>query len=320
MERKNYKIRDRNILGMVQGLLLSEIAFQEIFKRYREGRLCFSDISNWVDDRGQSPLYNLKEQCHSIFRNKGKKSVHKNEWLLDLVIGSIFHEAMKLRENIYQLDIYRPKYFQYKSNVGKTAYERGYLQQFERIISKAEQGVLLGMAETRSLFHDAMEQLLDFFKENVKNPYLVRFLLEHQALLRKVYGSKKAKEVFKSMFEKGLYDAYSLAGRSYLDSEHYDLSSLYFSKALQLGPSDNELLFLRNFSHGMDAYYKNAYLKVLVFWGNLVHLRLNRDLKKNYVKRMEEICDKIASELREEGRLKIARKASALADQIRKML
>ena len=149
-----------------------------------------------MDDKGQSLLYNLKEQCHSLFRYKGKKPIHKNEWLLDLVIGSIFHEAMKLRENIYQMEVYRPKYLQYKLKVGKSTYEKDYLQQFERIILKAKQGVAEGMEETRSLFQDAMAQLIDLFKESTKNTFLVRFLLENLTLLQKGLWFQKGKRDF----------------------------------------------------------------------------------------------------------------------------
>ena len=188
MEKKSQVTRDRNIIEIVRGLLLSEVAFQEIFKKYKEGRLRFSDIGVWVDDKGQSLLYNSKEQCHSLFRYKGKKPIYKNGWLLDLVIGSIFHEAMKLRENLYQMEVYRPKYLQYKSKFGKTGYEKNYLQPFERIILKAKQGVAEGMEETRSLFKDAMPQLIDLFRESSKNTFLVRFLLENLTLLQEEIG------------------------------------------------------------------------------------------------------------------------------------
>lgn len=218
----------------MEGLLHSQVFFLEIFKKYREGQLRFSDVGSWVDDRGQSLLYNLKEQSHSLFRDKGKESFYKNDWLLDLVIGSIFHEAMKLRENIYQLEIYRPKYLTYRLHAGKSSYERDYSKQFERIISRAEQGVLLGISEMRSLFQDAMEQLMGLFKQNSKNPYLVRFLLEHQSLLKKVYGPQQGKAIFGRLFEGGMQEAYDRAGRSYLASGYYDLASHYFSKALKL--------------------------------------------------------------------------------------
>jgi tetratricopeptide (TPR) repeat protein len=318
MEKQTLKAQERNILEIVRGLLLSEVAFRGIFKKYKEGRLHFSDIGTWIDDKGQSLLYNLKEQSHSLFRCKGKRPIRKNEWLLDLVIGSIFHEAMKLRENIYQMEIYRPRYLQYKSKVGRSAYEKDYLQQFERIMLKTKQGVVEGMEETRSLFQDAMAQLIDLFKESPKNIFLVRFLLDNQPLLQKVYGSKMAKEIFNLMFKKGFLDAYQLAGQSYLKSEHYDLSSHYFSKALKRTPHQNDLRFLLNFSLGMNAYYRNAYRRSLLYFAKLIPLRLSGKLKKEYLKKVEEVCNKICSELKEEKGDKATHKAVSLADRIRK--
>jgi tetratricopeptide (TPR) repeat protein len=318
MEKIAQVTRDRNILEIVRGLLLSEIAFQEIFKKFKKGRLRFSDIGAWVDDKGQSLLYNLKEQCHSLFRYKGKKPIHKNEWLLDLVIGSIFHEAMKLRENIYQMEVYRPKYLQYKSKVGKSYYEKDYLQQFERIILRAKQGVVEGIEETQSLFRDAMAQLIDLYKESTRNTLLVRFLLENLSLLQKVYGFKRVKEIFNLIFKAGFLDAYKIAGQSYLQSEHYDLSSHYFLKALKVNPRNRDLQFLLNFSLGMNEYYRNAYPKSLSHFAKLILIKSDGKWKKEYFKKVEEVCNKICSELKEEKGIKGARKAGSLADQIRK--
>jgi len=318
MEKESQMTRERKILEIVQGLLLSEIAFQEIFKKYKGGRLHFSDISGWVDDKGQSLLYNLKEQCHAFYRYQEKMPFHKNQWLLDLVIGSIFHEAMKLRENLYQMEVYRPKYLQYKLKAGKSDYERDYLQQFERIILKAKQGGVEGMEETRSLFQDAMAQLTDLFKESSKNTFLVRFLLENQTLLKEVYGSKRVAVIFNLMFKRGVLDAYLLAGQSYLQSEHYDLSSHYFSKALRLNPHHPDLQFLLNFSLGMNEYFKNAYSKSLSHFAKLIPLKWNGKLKKEHLKKVEEVCYKIYSELKEEKDLKSTRKAESLVDRIKK--
>jgi tetratricopeptide (TPR) repeat protein len=322
MKKEATENRNRDLLEMVRKLLLAQAAFQEIFRKYQERRLRFSDIENWVDERGQSLLYNLKEQSHSLFRIDAKGPVDRNEWLLDLAIGSIFHEAMKLRENIYQMEVYGPRYLQFKPKMAKTAYEyeRNYLQQFERIISRAEQGVREGMEETQSLLKDAVEQLIDFFKTNSANPYLARFLLEHQPLLHRVYGNKKVKEIFYLIFKKGLLGAYSLAGGSYLQSGHYDLASLYFSKALKMAPSDHKLQFFMNFSLGMEAYYKNAYSKTMSFFAKLVPLKLNKKLKRDYLRKAEEVCHRVSSELKEEGKLRATVRCRFLADQIKKML
>src|SRR4030042_3634420 len=318
MKKEIIENRNRNLLEMVRRLLLAEVAFQEIFKKYKEGKRRFSDIGNWVHDRGQSLLYNLKEQSHSLFRVGAKGPIHRNEWLLDLAIGSIFHEAMKLRENIYQMEVYRPRYLQYKSKFGKTTYEKNYIQLFERIILKAKQGVAEGMDETRSLLKDAMAQLTDLFRESSKNTFLVCFLLENLTLLQEVYGSKKAREIFGLMFEKGLLDAYQLAGQSYLQSEHYDLASSYFLRALKMDPRHHGLQFLLNFSLGMNEYYKNAYSKSLSYFSKLTLLQLNGKLKREYLRKVEEVCKKISSELKDEKDLKGTRKEGALAERIRK--
>jgi tetratricopeptide (TPR) repeat protein len=306
---------------MLRSLLLSEIAFQEIYKKYKEGQLRFSDIGNWVDDKGQSILYDLKEKCHSLFRHTEKGTNNRNEWLLDLAIGSIFHEAMKLRESIYQMEAYRPRYLQYKLKIGKSTYEKDYyVQQFERIILRAEQGVEEGMEETRSLFRDAMAQLVVFFKKNSKNPYLVRFILEHQTLFQKVYGFKKVEEIFDLVFEKGLLEAYDLAGRSYLQSRHYDLSSYYFSKALRMNTHHHEFQFLLNFSLGINAYYNNLYSKALSHFEKLIRLKSNVKWKKEYLRKAEEICRKVSYELKDGKGLRGLKKANSLAEQIKKML
>jgi len=320
MERKAQRIRDQKILEMIRGLFQAEVAFQEISRKHQEGLLRFSDIERWVDDRGQSPLYLLKERCHSLFRFLGTGPFHKKEWLLDLAIGSIFHEAMKLRENIYQLEVYRPKYLQYNLEAGKTDYEKDYLMQFEKIISRAEQGATEGMEETRSLFQDAKAQLLDFFKASAENPYMVRFLLEHRPLLEKVYGKEGGTEVFQQLFQNGFFDAYWVAGQSYLDSEHYDLSSQYFLRAAKLNPKHPELQSLLNFSLGMDAYYKNDYPKAISRFHRMIPPKSDAKFKRESLRKAEEACHKMVSEMKEERGLKAAGKAQSIADQIRRML
>jgi hypothetical protein len=87
-----------------------------------------------------------------------------------------------------------------------------------------------------------------------------------------------------------------------------------------MDPYHRDLQFLLNFSIGMDSYYKNAYSKVLSYFPKLVRSRLNGKLKKEYLRKAEEVCRKIFSELKEEKGLRTARNAILLADQIKKML
>ncbi len=304
------------IFEIVRGFLLSELGFQEILKKYRQGQLHFQDLANWVDDKGQSLLYNLKENCHKIFRDSRVVSSRKKEWLLDLAIGSIFHEAMKIRENLYQLDVYRPKYLLYKRKAGGSEYEKNYLQQFARIIAKAEQGVSEGMEEISSLFKDATAQLVDVLKENSKNIYLIRYVLENQTLIQKVYGPKQVKVIISRMFKRGFLDAYLSVAQSYLQSEHYDLASSYFSKALKMTPNHPDILFLFCFCLGMKAYYNNLYSKALSCFEKLLPIKSKK--KKDYLKKVEEVCQKITAEMKDEKDRKISHRAETLVDRIKK--
>ena len=318
MHLQKTRSEDSGIIEVIKGLLVSEVAFREIYRKYRGGSLRFSDVGSWISDTGNSLLYTLKERCHTIFRNNRTGTFHSKESLLDLAVGSIFHEAMKLRENIYQLEIYLPRYEQYKQTAGQSPYEKDYLRRFERIISRADQGLTEGMEETRSLFRDALAQLRDVFRELKRNPHMIRFLLENQSLLRRVYGSKGMQEVFQVISQKGLTDAYALAGQSYLEGEHYDLSALNFSKALKRDLHSKTLQSLLNFSLGMEAYYNNAYARSLFYFEKLTSPSVRKTLKKKYAKRAGEVCLKISSDLREENIRRGAKRAGSLAQKLGK--
>ncbi len=165
-----------------------------------------------------------------------------------------------------------------------------------------------------------MAQLIDFFEESRENRFLVRFLLEHQPLLRKVYGPNAPGRVFGAMLEKGLGEAYDLAGRSYLQSEHYDLALDCFSKVSEMDPGHDDLRFFLNFSRAMDAYYKNAYSKALSNFSKLTPQKLDARSEKQHLRKAVDVCNKIASELKDEKKTQASAKCQLLAEQIKKML
>ena len=201
--------------------------------------------------------------------------------------------------------------------MGKTLYEKSYLAQFKRIIAKAEEGVAEGMDETCSLFRDTMAQLLDFFKESARNPFLVRFLLENQNLLRKVYGPKKADGIFETMFPDGYSDACRIAGQSYLV-----MSITTYPHSIFRGHEDRpvrpQCSVPPRFQPRDECLYHNAYLKALSHFTKLLALRPDEKEKKDYMRKAEEISHKISSEAKEEGHLEAAAAAHSVAERIKK--
>jgi len=141
--------------------------------------------------------------------------------------------------------------------------------------------------------------------------------LENDKAYKKI-ESKKEKEIFNLMFARGAFDAYRLAAQSCLRSGHYDLSAAYFSKAFKIDPLDVNLRFFLNFSLGMNAYLLNSYPKALSSFTKLVSSAETAKWQRDYFKKAEEVCRKMFSELREEKRLKMAKTAGRIADQLKK--
>jgi hypothetical protein len=73
-----------------------------------------------------------------------------------------------------------------------------------------------------------------------------------------------------------------------------------------------------NFSLGMNAYLSNSYPKAISSFATLVSSKERAKWQRDYFKKAEEVCRKIFSEMEEENRLKMARKAGWIADQLKK--
>ena len=83
---------------------------RDLFVHFRAGTLGFGPVRDLFADDERSPLFRLKERCHRLFRRRG--SNREPMWraeLFDLAVGSLFHEAMKFRENFYQQVVYAPR-------------------------------------------------------------------------------------------------------------------------------------------------------------------------------------------------------------------
>lgn len=306
--------RKQQIVEIISDLLRAVVVYREIKDFHRKGKLRFSHVEELIDDRGHSILYRLKENCHSLFRHNNDRSYHDGEKLLDLAIGSIFHEAMKLRENLYQVEMYRPRYLDIQ--LKRQPYRRGLLKRFQKIILRAEQGIEEGIADIRALLGDTLDQLTDLIQCYGDNDLLVRFLVTHQKLFVKVYGRKHLEELFASMFKNGLIQAQWVGALSYLESGYYDMASDLFAKAISLAPKDEKLIFLYEYATGLNAYYNNNYKRALRFFGGLPRLNQNFKGKRAYIHQAIVVCRDIAMESLTEQNKQMVLRARKTAQQL----
>jgi tetratricopeptide (TPR) repeat protein len=314
-------MKDLEIVEIVRGFLKSVLIFADMVNGYHQGNLKFSKSEELVDVTRSSPLFDLKERCHSRFRYQEGEPCDEKEKLFDLTVGSIFHEAMKLKENLYQLEIYGPRYLELEARLGNPLPEREF-HRFRKIILRAEQGLKEGMEDLKELFQDVKEQLCELLREYSKNQLLVRFLLENRALLQKVYGRGGLEKIFASMFKGGIdqaYWAYWAAGNSYLESQYFDMAHRVLKKALNRQPENEMLKFICQYASGASSYYVNDYQNALQKFRGLVGFKDHIRGKGKHLKKAEEICRKMRREYQVEQDWRRAQSANEIANELRKM-
>lgn len=316
---KNHDQSNWVILEIIRDYLYSYINFQSFYEKYKKGTLTFdNDVERFINDKDTSlPLYSLKQSCHMFFRYPDEEKISDEEKLFDLAIGSIFHEAMKIRENLYMLQVYKPRFMQIRSDKATSDYERHLLREFKKMGIRTERRLAESMSEVRRLFKETLKQLTGFLPRYKDNPVLIRFLLRNKDLLQQAFGERKGLKIISDLFPGGLGEAYDVEGRSYLRSEHYDLAADFFRQALRYRPEDHELKVLYLFARGMDGYFKNKYQETLRNFHKLLPLVGTLEDGRGYRAKAEEVCRKIGRAYLEDKKKKLGMIALQLADTIK---
>ena len=146
--------------------------------RFRSGKLRFEDVQGLIGDTDHAVLFRLKERCHTLFRLESRSSLIRSGELFDLAVGSLFHEAMKFRENVYQLEVYAPRVRRLREAAGGEADEL--LHDFEKVLRSSPGRLAETLRETESLFAQTRRQLRKLLGAHAENGLVARFLLEHE--------------------------------------------------------------------------------------------------------------------------------------------
>jgi hypothetical protein len=274
---------EAGLVHIVREFLAAHRLMQRLFARHRDGLLRFEELRELVGDDDRSVLFRLKERCHAAFRNSREASglMLQREALFDLAVGSLFHEAMKLRENFYQREVYGPRVRALRSRAGGEAPEL--FEEFDRLLEGVSARLEEGLRESEVLLARTVEQLRMLLTVHRNDGAVARFLLENadsvqtafesplDALLAETYGSTSS--------------ALALSGSSYLDSGYYASAIEALEQAASQTESP-ELEPLIAYARGMDAYLRRDYrasLDALSSWAssrdtsNPARLRLARD-------------------------------------------
>ena len=206
--RKDMFIRD-----LTERYLEVKLFFDKLYREYKKKRgVNFKKMDYWVGtETKKGVLWNLKDQCHILFRNR-KSKLGLCEYIFDWTLGSIFHEGMKMKEDIYQLSSYRQEGIDLNlTNLSSTNIQEIH-EEFSFVIGKAEENFADEMERINYLFYKANSQLTKFLPKYSQNGLLLRFFFNNRDLAEKACGKNFLDELFSSMFPGNPEKAYIVAG------------------------------------------------------------------------------------------------------------
>jgi len=244
------------ILEILRDFLEVHRLVRELAARHRAEGLRFAELAALIRDDEGSVLFRLKERTHAVFRGPGgaaRGSTHR-EALFDLAVGSLFHEAMKLRENLYQREVYGPRVRALHSDAGEES--KALFDEFEKMLGAVDDRLDEGVRELEALVQRTADQLRLLIAD-LRDDGAVRFVTERTEEVEAVFGvplDALLEEMYGSV-ERG----FESAGRSYLASGSFEAARDCFARALAQTDADPAIDRLRSYADGMRAYVARDY-------------------------------------------------------------
>ena len=235
----------------------------ELFEQFRAGELDFGSVRDLCTDDERSPLFRLKERCHTLFRREGAdRSPMRREALFDLAVGSLFHEAMKFRENFYQKVVYAPRVRALRNNaVAGDAEEVELLREFDKIQAAAVARVDEALQETEALLAHTGDQLWAFLRGR-RDGLITRYLIEQRDRVEPLHPG--GLDGLLEQMHGEVTEGYVVAGLSYLASAHFGPALTALTTASDrsgsgAAPPRSDLARLSCYALGMRAFLEGDY-------------------------------------------------------------
>ncbi len=213
--------------------------FKELRRQANQEGIRYGGLDSWVgSEEKKGRLWILKDLCHLIWSGEESGDEDSDGVMLDWMIGAIFHEAMKLKENAYMIERYQATFPDKAAAILNGTGTKVVQEFFQEMTHEAEKGI----ARIGWLFEHAEGHLFQVMKKERSNPLLVRFLLNIQEIsdgqLADCFDGPR--RLLAALFPDGYDRAYCLAGESYLEGGWFMEAREAFDKALKINPSCHE--------------------------------------------------------------------------------
>jgi hypothetical protein len=254
---------ESGLVEIVREFLAAHRLLRHVSERYRAGALAFDEVGELVGDDERSVLFRLKERCHVLFRGERADGEIGATALFDLAVGSLFHEAMKFRENFYQRSAYGPKVQALRRAAVRD--ESGLLSEFEKLIGAAGVRIDESLHELDTLLRQTTAQFRILLAAHATEGSVARMVAARNGELAAVFGVSP--EQLLAELYGGAGAAWSQAGRSFLASGFFGEAGSAFREAARLGVCTAANARLLHFADGMAAYLEGRYAQAVARLG-----------------------------------------------------
>ena len=253
--RRDAAQQSSEFVQLLREFLTASAELAEAFER--EDDLDFETLARAVGDDPASALFRLKERSHALFRSEGLSSeAVRREVLFDLTVGALFHAAMKLRESLYQRDVYAPRLASLRAATDGDP--DALFGEFEGLLERSAGRVDEGLSEVRILLAQTREQFRRMLVERADERGVVRCLLQRRDLVDRTFRGGFA-ALLAEMFgdvSTGLVEA----ARALLHSAYFVEASKVLREASREARAPSaEIDQLERYAEGMQAFLDGDY-------------------------------------------------------------
>lgn len=270
-----------NFVQLLREFLTAHAELHGIFSEYSDDKIPFTKIRALVGDDDRAVLYRLKEKSHALFRSHGLATrAVRREALFDLAVGSLFHEAMKLRETLYQREVYAPRVASLREAADDESDEL--FDEFDRILESSVSRLGEVIFEVRALLVQTRDQLRRLLIERSGDRVVTRCLLSRREQVDAAFpeGFSGVLEAMHGKTVTGLVEG----ARALLESAYFVEAVAALREAGQDSEAPRaELEQLRLYADGMQAFLDGDYatsIATLEAWTDLGAADHERDFAR----------------------------------------
>ncbi|WP_456325291.1 hypothetical protein [Desulfonauticus submarinus] len=201
------------VRDILRDFCLISCKLEKEFAAYdQHGRMNFAFFNYLVgEEMSKGPLWRLKDMAHILSKHERKAPLLAQ--LIDWSLGYIFHESMKLKEDAYQQEYYRPWFKEIRQKDLMEVEIRGIVDELYQVLKQTSESILREIKRIRFLQFHLRHLFLLYLPYQKDNELLARFLFAQSNLIEKVFKHSHS-ELLENIYGDDLSMLYFMAARS----------------------------------------------------------------------------------------------------------